>query len=366
MKAFPKLKRIFYSKQVKKINLRKGLNLFNKFVLVFNTVAALLLLLACITPYFTLELFSFLSFLSLIVPYLMLTNIIFFLYWTFKKKKQLFLSFFVLLLGYFTQVAFVKIFNSNDEIKKEDISLLTFNSHKSMGIRWSRRPNFRNEVIGFIEKQDADIVCLQEFDDLRTGSQAFREIYPHIYVNRELGQKNRFNVVQAIFSKYPFVGTGSLSFSETANNAIYADIKIKEDTIRIYNLHLQSLRFRPGMLKREEPQRLFKRLDKSIQKQQEQAILVLEHSQEVNYKKIISGDFNNTQFSNVYNTIKEEMNDTFLEKGFGLGSTYNIKFLPFRIDFILTDPEIEIKSHKNFDVRLSDHEPVMASFRLKE
>jgi len=344
----------------------RNLNLFNKLVFILNAVAALLLLLACIAPYITLEIFSFLSFLSLIVPYLMLANLIFFLYWMFKKKKQLFLSFFVLLLGYFTQETFVKVFNSNDEIENEDISLLTFNSHGSKGIRWSRSPNFRNEIIGFIEDQDADIVCLQEFDDLRTGSQAFNEKYPHIYVNRELGHKNRFNVIQAIFSKYPIIGKGSLKFPKTRNNAIYVDIKIKEDTIRVYNLHLQSLRFRPGMLKREEPQRLFKRLDKSIQKQQEQANLVLEHSQKVNYKKIISGDFNNTQFSSVYNTIKEDMNDTFLERGFGLGSTYNLIFLPFRIDFILTDPEIEIKSHKNFNVRLSDHEPVMASFRLKE
>ncbi len=60
------------------------------------------------------------------------------------------------------------------------------------------------------------------------------------------------------------------------------------------------------------------------------------------------------------------MNDTFQEKGSGFGSTYNFKFLPYRIDFILADPEIDIKSHKNFDVRLSDHTPVMASFRLKE
>ena len=147
---------------------------------------------------------------------------------------------------------------------------------------------------------------------------------------------------------------------------IYVDILIKKDTLRIYNLHLQSLVVRPGSFKREQPQRLFKRLSITVQKQQEQAKLVIEHSRSVNYKKIICGDFNNTQFSSVYKTIKGEMNDTFLEKGSGFGSTYNFKFLPYRIDFILADPEINIKSHKNFDVRLSDHTPVMASFRLKE
>ncbi|MCP4977361.1 MAG: endonuclease/exonuclease/phosphatase family protein, partial [Maribacter sp.] len=339
----------------------KGLSLFLKLVFALNVISAFILLLACIAPYVTWELFSFLSFLSLIVPYLVLGNLVFLIFWLFKWKRQFLISFFTLVLGFFTQGIFLKFSISNDEIKKEDISLLTFNSHGSMGLRWSRRPNFSNEIIDFIKEQDADIVCLQEFEDFRTGSRALKIQYPHFYVNREIDYKNTFRVIQAIFSKYPIVGTGSLSFPETNNNAIYSDIKIKKDTIRVYNLHLQSLSFRPGMLKREEPQRLFKRLDKSIQKQQEQAKLVLEHSRKVNYIKIISGDFNNTQFSSVYNTIKEELNDTFLEKGFGLGSTYNLKFLPFRIDFILTDPEMEIKSHKNFDVRLSDHEPVMAS-----
>lgn len=283
-----------------------------------------------------------------------------------QKEKQCLISIFVLLLGYFIHETFVKLINSNDEIKEDDISLLTFNTHSSMGVRWSRSPSFRNEIIDFIDEQDADIVCLQEFDDLRTGSQPFNKKYPHHYVNRELRFNNSFRVIQAIFSKYPIVNSGSLSFPESSNNAIYVDILLRQDTLRVYNIHLQSLQFRAGMLKREESQRLFKRLDKSFQKQQEQAKLIIDHCEELNYRRIISGDFNNSQFSSVYKIIKGDLNDTFLEKGLGLGSTYNFKFLPFRIDFILTDPEIEIKSHKNFNVQLSDHTPVMASFRLKE
>jgi len=103
-----------------------------------------------------------------------------------------------------------------------------------------------------------------------------------------------------------------------------------------------------------------------MQKQQGQADLIKAHTRNIKYRKIICGDFNNTGFSRVYKTIKGEMKDSFEEKGFGFGSTYMFKVLPFRIDFILADPEIEIKSHKNFNVRLSDHTPVMASFRLKE
>lgn len=277
----------------------------------------------------------------------------------FKRRRQILISLSVLLLAYFTNGTFVKVFTSKGQIKDSDISLLTFNSHGSMGVKWSRIPSYNDEIADFIVQQDADIVCFQEFS--RTIDKKLKQ-YQFNYQTPFYYGKSK----QAIYSKYKILGTGSLNFPNSSNNGIYVDILIKRDTLRIYNLHLQSLVVRPGSFKREQPQRLFNRLNKTFQKQQEQANLVIEHSQSVNYKKIICGDFNNTQFSGVYRTIKGEMSDSFDKKGSGFGNTYLFKFLPFRIDFILTDPEIEILSHKNFDVRLSDHTPVMASFRLKE
>ncbi|WP_041633175.1 endonuclease/exonuclease/phosphatase family protein [Maribacter sp. HTCC2170] len=339
----------------------KNLSIFNKFIFFLNAVLTFVLLLTFMAPYMTWELFSFLSFLTLIVPYLVLINILFVVYWLIKKKKQFLLSFSIVLLGYFTQSTFFKTSSSNNETEDLDIGILTFNTHGSMGTKWSREPVFAEDITRFIAKEDSDIVCIQEFDYKKVKD--FKR-YPYKYVNYIF--PNQKYVVQSILSKYPIIEKGSLDFPDSRNNAIYADILIKKDTVRVYNLHLQSLRFRAGMIKREEPQRLFKRLNGSLQKQLEQAELVKEHGNNVDYKKIICGDFNNTQFSNVYNSIKGEMNDSFQEKGSGFGNTYNFRFLPFRIDFILMDKEIEITSHKNFNIQLSDHEPVMASFRLKE
>jgi endonuclease/exonuclease/phosphatase family metal-dependent hydrolase len=58
------------------------------------------------------------------------------------------------------------------------------------------------------------------------------------------------------------------------------------------------------------------------------------------------------------------MKDSFIEKGNGYGTTYNFKFLPFRIDFVLADKDIEITDHKNYDIEVSDHYPIMATFTL--
>jgi len=260
-----------------------------------------------------------------------------------------------------TQGTFVKFFNSNAKIRNDDISILTFNTHRSNGIYWSRNPGFGNKIAEFIAKQNSDIVCFQEFD---VGKEIEYEQYPYQYLNGTFRRNDR--MPQAIYSKYPIVAKGSLNFTETSNNAIYVDVVINEDTLRIYSVHLESLNIRPWIFKKEPSDRLLGRLDKSFQKQLEQALMVRESKDAVPHRSIICGDLNNTQFSSVYNTLKGDMKDSFQELGFGFGSTYDFMFLPFRIDYILADDNIVITAHKNFDVKLSDHTPIMASFRLKD
>jgi len=296
----------------------KRLSIFNRSVFILNALAALLLLFACIAPYITWDIFSFLPLLSLIVPYLLLANIVFLLFWMFKRKRQLLISLSVILLAYFTQETIVKFFNPNDIVEDNHISILTFNSHGSKGVRWSRNPRYSLEIADFIAKQDPDIVCFQEFNG--TMDRKLKQ-YPYKYLTPLYMDISR----QAIYSKYKIIESGSLNFPNSLNNALYADILTIKDTLRIYNLHLQSLVVRPGSFKREQPQHLFKRLIKTMQKQQGQADLIKAHTRNIKYRKIICGDFNNTGFSRVYKTIKGEMKDSFEEKGFGFGSTYMFK-----------------------------------------
>ncbi len=337
----------------------RGLGRFNKWVVVLNVLFALLLLLTCIGLYLPWVLFAFLAPFGFVVAYLVLVNMVFFVYWIINRRIQLVLSLLVLLLTFFTQGAFVKFFKAKDSAIAGDVSVLSFNSHRAMGVSWSRNPSYDKEITDFIAMENPDIVCFQEFS--RSMDNGLQQ-YPYKYITPLHIDKSS----QAIYSKYKIIQSGSLNFENSQNNAIYADMVIEKDTIRVYNLHLQSLVLRAGSFKREQPQRLYRRLGQTIQKQQQQANLVKDHTNKVAYNKIICGDFNNTQFSRVYHTIKGDMKDSFMEKGYGLGDTYTLKYLPFRIDFILTDPELEVRSHKNFDVRLSDHTPIMASFRLKE
>ena len=83
------------------------------------------------------------------------------------------------------------------------------------------------------------------------------------------------------------------------------------------------------------------------------------------YPVVLSGDFNNTQFSKVYRILKGNFEDTFLEAGSSFGKTFEIFDLPMRIDYVFADKNFLVKSHLNFDIELSDHYPIMAHIALK-
>ncbi len=82
------------------------------------------------------------------------------------------------------------------------------------------------------------------------------------------------------------------------------------------------------------------------------------------YKVIVCGDFNDTPLSYTYRKIKQGLNDSFSEKGLGLGNTYIGEFPSFRIDYILHSPEFETINYTKPDIKLSDHYPIMSKLKL--
>ncbi|HLT50529.1 MAG TPA: endonuclease/exonuclease/phosphatase family protein [Arenibacter sp.] len=332
----------------------------NKFLFFINLILGSLLLASCLVPHIFVIQLPYLSLLSLLVPLLVLFNFIFLIYWWVQGSRYLWFPLLVLVMGYFFLGTFFKFRLSEQPIDKEDISVMSFNARGFNKIGLIKENTIGRQIVDLVRSEDPDIVCFQEFDHRRDKENNF-EAYQYSYVNIEPGK-----VVQAIFSKFPIVNKGSLDFPDTANNAIFADIVIQKDTVRVYNLHLQSHRIVPSMrhISREPKAKLIKRMAKSFAKQQEQADLFNEDRNASPYKKIICGDLNNTQYSNVYRQIKGDMWDSFLEKGTGYGRTYNFKYYPVRIDFILVDQAFEVRAHKNYDVKLSDHFPVMASFKM--
>ncbi len=326
-----------------------------------NLIFAGLLLTASILPYISLANFSQISLISLMVPVLMLVNIVFLVYWILRKKRKWLASFVALGIGYVVLGSFYKIGNKTAEVTRDDLTVMSFNARAFNKYESTDNPGLGDKIVDFITEKDPDVVCIQEFEIIRATR--FSQ-YPYQYVNTFF--PNDLKMVQAIFSKTPILMKGSLDFPHSHNNAIFADILFREDTIRIYNVHLESLRINPtpSGIAKEQSGKVFKRLGKAFSKQEEQARILEGHKATTPYRKIICGDFNNTQFSNVYHIVKGGLTDTFDKMGTGFGSTYDLEYFPARIDFILADPAYEIKSHQVFNVNLSDHQPIMASMSL--
>ena len=329
-------------------------SLFNKLLFFINSVFAVLLLLSFILPYISPKAFSVFAVISLFAQILFIGNLLFLFYWILKLKKQLLLSALVLVIGWLISAPFYK-FSNEKEAKNNDLKVMSYNVRMFNFYKWNSDTDLAQKTFDFINKTSPDILAIQEYYE----SSKITFSYPHKYVKTK-SKSNKFGL--AIFSKYPIINSGSLDFKNSANNTIYADILKENDTIRVYNIHLESLKINPNKehFGEENNQKLVGRLQTAFKTQASQTEQFLAHEENWKGKKIILGDFNNTAYSWVYRKIKSNKKDAFLEAGNGFGKTFNYWF-PMRIDFVLTSTDFEINQFKTFDVKFSDHFPILAN-----
>ncbi len=342
----------------------KKLSWFNKTAFFFNIVLAVLTIVAYVLPFLAPKMFPFLSVLTLILPLMLILNIVFLIYWGIQLKRQVFLSAIVFLIGITFFNKFYK-FSGKDLIEDEaDFTVMSYNVRLFNVFEWMSKQNIPEDIVDFIGSQDPDVLCIQEFS---TSADVKLEAYKHKYI---LMQGDNIRTGQAIFSKFPIIHRGEIEFPGSNNNVIFADIKMRRDTIRVYSIHLQSTKISPDIheeIDEAKSKKIFRRVSEAFTEQQVQAELIKEHKAECTFPMIICGDMNNSAFSYTYRTIKGSMKDTFEEAGAGFGKTYDYEFYPARIDYILVDKRFEVKSFKNFDNFVnSDHFPIVSRIALKE
>lgn len=330
---------------------KKKVRIISRVIFFLNSVFAALLLLSYILPYAVPRSFPILSVLSLLVPVFIVINFIFMLFWILNVRKKFLLSFVVLILGYSHVTSMYKFSETSTEPSENSLSVMSYNVRLFNIYDWIQEAEIDQKIIDLVRTNSPDIVAFQEFHQKHT--EAF-DFYKYQYI---VGKGKSQNVGQAIFSRFPIVRKGSIEFPKTSNNAIYIDIVQNEDTIRVYNLHLQSLHINPQKeeFSQKNSERLLKRMANAFKMQQTQAELFELNRRDCKYKQIILGDFNNTQFSNVYKKIKGNMKDAFVEAGKGFGKTWDFPYFPLRIDFILTDSSFTVNSFKTFSEHYSDH-----------
>ena len=237
--------------------------------------------------------------LSLLVPILITINIFFIVYWLINFKKQFILSSLILAIGWFFTPPFYKL-TENTSSLNDDLKVMTYNVRMFNHWKWIDDETIPKKINDFIEKKSPDILLFQEYYSLE--KQQFS--YPYKYIKTK-NQKAKIGL--AIYSKFPIINKGSLDLENTSNNIIFVDIIKRKDTIRIYNLHLQSLQLRPDKenFGEADSEKLITRLKDGFKQQALQTEVFLEHEKQWKGKKIVAGDFNNTAYSWVYNQISK-------------------------------------------------------------
>ncbi len=335
----------------------------------FNIVLTVLTFLAYVLPFLAPKFFPLLSVLTLVLPLFLILNAVFFLYWILQFKKQMILSGIVLVLGITFINKFYK-FSTNELAKEEkDFVVMSYNVRLFNLFEWIPRDDVGENIKEFINEQNPDILCIQEYSE--TANVDLR-VYKHKFI---FMQGNKIKTGQAILSKYPIIDKGNIDFPESDNLIVYADIRKGKDTIRVYNMHLQSIKISPDVneiqenvdaIDQEKSKFVFKRISEAFMKQQKQAEILMNHKKGCDYPMIICGDMNNSAFSYVYRSIKGSLNDCFEEAGKGFGQTYNFKYYPARIDYIFADKMMKVKKFDYYpQFKNSDHYPVTARLMME-
>ena len=334
-----------------------------------NVVLTVSTFIAYALPFLAPNVFPILSVLTLFMPLFFILNGLFFIYWGIQFKKRMILSGMVLLMGITFINKFYKFSAKEYSDTENDFTVMSYNVRLFNVFKWLDRDDVPANILAFINDKNPDILCIQEFSN---SANIDLKVYRHRYIFME---GNKIKTGQAIFSKFPIIDQGNIVFPNSNNNVVFADIKKGKDIIRVYNMHLQSIKISPDVneinenidaIDQGKSQKLFNRISKAFKKQQQQAEMIKEHKKNCSYPIIICGDLNNSAFSYVYRNIKGKLKDAFEEAGKGFGPTYKFRYYPARIDYVLADDKMTVKKFESFpEFENSDHYPIMVKLSME-
>ena len=262
---------------------------------------------------------------------------------------------------------FFRFENTNPIEGKDQIKVITYNV--------GRFGSNKKEIANFLNKENADIVALQEFYIKDTTQlDKFLKNYPHNHYHF-FKLRNGYFFGNITFSKHPLVGGGKLTFKKSTNLSLFSDFKIGKETFRVYNNHLESFNIPLKSLIDKINHREFDKAsddlvnayDKVIltnKKRAEQVIAIVNHIKDID-NAIICGDLNDTPMSYTFHQLRQNKLDTFAKVGKGFGATYSMLWPLLRIDFILIPNNFIVTKHTTPKLEWSDHYPVIAKFNIQ-
>lgn len=358
-----------------------------RFLRKLNLWIILFTLLAYIAPYISPMQMSFLMFVGVAFPWLLVANLIFVALWALSRIRYWWYSAAVVLVGWSYVTSIFGIHFGQSQMssqtlnteggQKQSIRVMSYNIHGAVA------PNAKNTIMArldlsrFLEQKSPDVLCLQEFL-LPWGDNFNKQMLDDIPFLKTYHYWTRVEGNDlAIFSRFPILDSGILLNRKESNGCTYADISVQGQTVRFYTLQLQSnivsdiandLAQKKDLTDDDSwfsVGRMLTRFRRNGMIRARDAGIVKKHINSSPYPVILCGDFNDIPVSFTYKTLSEGMTDAFQQTGRGFGTTYAGHIPALRIDYILTDPRFTPINCSIIRVSHSDHYPVVSDLKIE-
>lgn len=337
-------------------------------MLIVNIIAVIALLVAYGSVYIPPDKWWIPSFFGLGFIYIAGVNVFFIFLWLLLKPRFLVLPLVFVLAGWGYISRFVQF--KGRETEKAGVKVISYNVKFFVGNGNRSSKTIADGIMRFLQEENPDLVCLQEVR-LKTNSvfnlEEIRTKYSFAAHYQYARSSNTYGSVT--LTRFPIISMGEIRFQGTRNIAIYTDIVANKDTLRIFNVHLQSYYIDPDKYSvidsprfSEEDEKEMKEMGskfiKAFKLRARQSRVIREYIRKSPYPVIVCGDFNDTPVSYSYRKMRGSLNDSFVESGRGLASTYIRKMMSFRIDYILHDSEFGSYNYSQHHYEFSDHLPI--------
>lgn len=372
----------------------KSIRRFTKLVCIgLNIGIALCFLLGCYGSVFNPSQYWFTGFFALASFYLFILLLAFLLFWVFTKPPFVLISIITILLAWGPLKHLVKFRlpeNFNIQKQPDAIRTMSWNVEHFDILEHKSHPERKQEMLDMINKYQPDVTCFQEMVGSDSVSSAINYIpgflsrlkmkdYHYSYNQKlDFDGKHHFGIIT--FSKYPIIHKQTISFPPNDYNSIfqYTDIVKNNDTFRVFNVHLQSLKFSDDNLKYiEDPsikdksdlkksKNIISKFKTGFLKRHIQSDRIKEVIEKSPYPVIVCGDFNDVPNSYAYNRIGKGLKNAFAEKGSGIGRTFYGISPTLRIDNIFAGNRFGFTQYVRIKKKLSDHFPIIADLYFKK
>lgn len=351
---------------------------------IFTVTSVVLLILSWISPIVSPRFFWLMGLFGVAYPVFLVMVVISIILWLFfEAKVSMYLALLIILVYGPLRHSFSFRISTKAVIEdSETFSILSYNVNL-LGL-YGEKPEVKDSIIAYIQEKKFNIVCFQEFysdtitkinEKLFLENTSVKYIYSRFFAVRN----KRHGFGMTIMSDLPMISSGVVdSFprhKNSGNGAIFADIVKGNDTIRVLNIHLESLKlnhereiFESNDMEKSEIEKesrsLLRKYKNAAKRRSDQVNKLVQFVKISPYPVFLCGDFNDPPVSFTYKSLRENMKDAFLDASTGIGFTYEHHFVPLRIDYIFYPRTgydcggFQI-GKKNF----SDHYPISCSFR---